>query len=102
MARAGERGVGIAREDARERRAHVLAAGVVGAAGLGAARALEDAIVGHERHQRVDVVAIPTVEEPLEILARHDVVTSSREDRGESRASQFPIQLVPGCERHDV
>src|SRR2546428_12666777 len=41
--------------------AHGLAAFVARTAGVGPCCRLEDAIIGHERHQGVDVVAIPCV-----------------------------------------
>src|SRR5262249_23738153 len=56
---------------AGERLPHLLAPRVALAATLRAGRGLEDAVVGHERHDEIDVVPVPAVAERLQILDRH-------------------------------
>src|SRR5262249_32615723 len=89
------------REYAAKRRAHALASGVPCAARLGPGAGLEDAVVGHEAHQRVDVVSVPAIEEGVELFTRH-AGTSAREHRRSKRPRQFPIQLVAGAGRRDT
>ena len=96
-------------EHAGERLAHLLASGVARTADFLARSRLEHAVVGHEGHQRIHVMTVPAVAEGFQVFDRdHRVVSplESNRHRGEDRlrktTSQFPIQLVPGCERHDV
>src|SRR5262249_36453473 len=86
VARGAEVSVGKRGEHARERRAHTLAPDVAPAAGLGPRHALEDALVGHERHQPIDVVSVPAgFEERVQIFRGHRVSPSSREGSPRSR-----------------
>ena len=56
------------REHSGEGFADPLAAGVPRAARLGARRALEDAVVSHERHESIEIVPVPAlVEEMLQL-----------------------------------
>src|SRR5215470_3432608 len=66
------------REHSRESFAHPLAAGVPRPARLGSCRALEDAIVGHERHELIDIVPVPAfLEEALQLGdSRHGLPSS--------------------------
>jgi len=74
MARLPEIRVGEHLEDFGERLADALAALVARAADVLARRRLEHAIVGHERHDEVDVVPIPTVAERFQIFDRHHAI----------------------------
>src|SRR5215472_15445407 len=49
---------------------HPLAAGVPRPARLGSCRALEDAIVGHERHESIEIVPVPAFLEEARQLVR--------------------------------
>src|SRR5262249_56194193 len=72
MPRAGKARVGVRREDSSERRAHALAADVARAARVRARGALEDAVVRHERHQAIEVVAVPAgLEERVQVFGGH-------------------------------
>ena len=58
---------------------HCLPARVPGAAAVRACRGLEDAVIAHERHESIDIVAIPGIGESLQDLGgdrsddvRHD------------------------------
>src|SRR5262249_3483359 len=58
------------REHSCERFAHPLAARVPRPARLGSRRALEDAVVGHERHEPIDIVPVPAFLEEVRRLVR--------------------------------
>src|SRR5215813_12367607 len=58
------------REHSREGFAHPVAAGVPRPTRLGPRRALEDAIVGHERHEPIDIVPVPAFLEEARQLVR--------------------------------
>src|SRR6266478_1591554 len=54
--------------------------------------ALEDAIVGHEGHEQVDVVGVPAgLEERSQILRGHHALSSTRRIAPETTRRQFPI-----------
>src|SRR5215469_1660225 len=58
------------RKHSREGVAHPLAAGVPRPARVGSRCALEDAIVGHERHEPIDIVPVPAFLEEARQLVR--------------------------------
>src|SRR5206468_324639 len=71
VARVAEVGIREDLEDLREGLAHALASLVARAAGFLARGRLEDAVVGHEGHDEVDVVPVPGLAERFQILDRH-------------------------------
>src|SRR5437660_1644830 len=77
MARVAEVSVREELADRREGLAHALASLVERAAGLLARGRLEDAIVGHERHDEVNVVPVPALAERFQVLDRHHRRVSS-------------------------
>src|SRR5438445_429465 len=105
-----------------ERLTHTLASPVARAADFRARGALEDAVVGHEGHQDVDVVTVPAVaKERFQVLDRHhgllaasteisDMDRLTPQRRRPTRAMilreralcQFPIHPSARAERHPV
>src|SRR5262249_26012167 len=75
MARLAEIRVREHLEDLCEGLAHALAALVARAADFLARGRLEHAVVGHEGHDEVDVVAIPAVAERFQIFDRHHAIS---------------------------
>src|SRR5205823_5922762 len=91
MACVSERCVRKDLEHSGERLAHTLAPRVPRAADFWAGGALEDAVVGHEGHQDVDIVTVPAAaKERFQVLDRHHGLLA-REDLPEEALSQFPI-----------
>src|SRR2546429_334837 len=80
-----------------ERRTHTLASPVARAADFRARGALEDAVVGHEGHQDVDVVTVPAV-------AKEPPATASdaRDDPPRKGAESTPIHPSHSADRHDI
>src|SRR5690242_2259162 len=76
VARLAEVRVGEHLEHAREGLAHALAAFVARPTHRLAGGRLEDTVVGHERHDVVDVVAVPALTERFQIFHRHHVPAS--------------------------
>jgi hypothetical protein len=90
VARLAEPGVREHLEHPGEGLAHALAPGVARAPGVRARGALEDAVVGHEGHQEIDVVTVPAVgEERFQVVGGHH----GRDPRAVA-PRQFPIHLV--------
>jgi len=52
--------------DFREASSHGLTAGVAGATNIWACRSFENAIVGHETHEGIDIMTIPCIGESLQ------------------------------------
>lgn len=74
MARVTPVRIGKRRPHVREGSPHGLATDIRGAAHVRTGRRIEAAVVGHESHEGLDIVAIPRVGERLQHLHRHNVV----------------------------
>ena len=68
VARIAPMSIRKSRPDFGETSSHRLAADISGAGNVGARRSFEDAVVSHEGHKSIDIVAIPGIGEILQDL----------------------------------